>query len=177
MNQKFSQQRKPWFQLPGCLMSHSVLVNSIPYHSRTTIYSQNPKTRPLHPFGNSTILQEKHLRKQNGSLAAEAAVSSSQQQQQQISSPLVAFLPSPDSFSPLSPLSLYFCASSLVPFCLHFFLSLPALPPPLRLARWMKTLKEAEIEKRGGRERRERRRGEGERDRPTLGKAGDAKLA
>lgn len=72
MNQKFSQQRKPWFQLPGCLMSHSMLVNNIPYHSRTTIYSQNQDPPPTslrqfhHPPGETPPKAERLARSGGG---------------------------------------------------------------------------------------------------------------
>lgn len=125
MNQKFSQQRKPWFQLPDCLMSHSMLVNNIPYHSRTTIYSQNQDPPP------SSLRQFHHPPRETPPKAERVARSSSGNSN--LFSPLSLF-PLPCS---LFLSSLYFCASSLIPFCLHFFFSLPALP--LRLARWMKT--------------------------------------
>lgn len=87
---------------PAVLMSHSVLVNNIPSTrpSRRAIYSQKPRPAPLHPSSNSTILQEKHLRKQNGLLAATAATIS---------------FPTPPPFS--SPLCPFLCMHS------HSFLS------------------------------------------------------
>lgn len=106
------------------------------------------KTRPLHPFSNSTILQEKHLRKQNGELAAAAAVTAT-----------ISFLPClffPPLF-PFSLFSLFLCILSH-----SFFVSTSFSPFPRCVWRggW-KTWKEAKNKK----EKRER-----ERHKPTLGR-------
>ncbi|MEQ2239277.1 hypothetical protein ILYODFUR_002796 [Ilyodon furcidens] len=73
MNQKFSEHGEPWFQQPGCLMSHSSLVNNIPYHSSTAIYSQNQDPPPTslqqfhHPPGETPPKAERVARRDSSS--------------------------------------------------------------------------------------------------------------
>ncbi len=116
-------------------MSHSMLVNNIPYHSRTTIYSQNQDPPP------SSLRQFHHPPRETPPKAAERVARSSSSNLVPPSPPF----PLPCFFSPL----LYFRASSLNPFCLHFFFSFPTLLP-LRLARRMKTLKRQRLRKKKG---------------------------
>ena len=171
MNQKFSQQRKPWFQLPGCLMSHSMLVNNIPYHSCTTIYSQNQDPPP------SSLRRFHHPPRETPPKAERVAHSSSGSRN--LFPPLspVFLLPSPLASRSLSPL--FLCIVSLNPFGIHFFFSLPALPLHLR-DRWKhkrskegkkrerKTERERESERERGMEReRETNRHRGRLEKPN----------
>ncbi|KAF6737266.1 hypothetical protein FQA47_016032 [Oryzias melastigma] len=99
VNQKFRQQS-------GGAMSHSQLVSSIPYHSHTTMYSQNQDPPPYVPTSAIPPSSEgKTPESQSGLHAAAAAAA--------------------EIIFPLPSISVH-----PAPFCLHFFGCLPA-PPPL----------------------------------------------
>lgn len=149
MNQKFSQQRKPWFQLPDCLMSHSMLVNNIPYHSRTTIYSQNQDPPP------SSLRQFHHPPRETPPKAERVARSSSSGRN----------LFPPSSLLPL-PCSLFLFLSLFLCILSHSFLS-PLLLLPSRAAAAFGAMDENIKEAKNKKKKKERER---ERDEPTLGR-------
>lgn len=147
MIQKFSQQEREPRLLPAD-QPPSRLSTPAPDRSSHNYLLTEPRPAPSVPFGNSTILREEHLRKQNGSLAA-----------------AIPFLPCSPSPSPLLCLSLFPSILS------HSFLS-PLLLLPSRAAAAFgaadENIKEARnffFKKRKKKKKRERERAE-----PTWGR-------
>ena len=145
-------------------MSNSMLVNNIPYHSRTTIYSQNQDPPP------TSLRQFHHPPRETPPKAERVARSSSSSSSSGSSNdpfPSSSLFPSPLPFtSPL--LSPFLCMLS------HSFLSTllsrrsRAASAAAAFGASDGNIKEAKNEK--------RKRG-GETDKPMLGETGEAKLA